>query len=300
VPIPNPITRCTGRRSPAAGRLRLAASVALAAVSVTGVAGVVHAAAPSIAPPTLPPAASTTLPGPTALGQTASASAMISQSMTGGLGGAYGVDGTVGLTLATTTAVVAVDPDGSSTRETTIQSLNVVDAPAGADDQVGYDSLVGTTFEQSVNVNCDPVGSALGTGLTGVSRMLGQGILDAMNSMLVGFPSDPVSVGSTWTAPARVGVARTTIPVSYQCRLTAAAGDHYTVEVSYAQDVDAAMTDGELSGTASGSGTLIGSISNPLVVSGTMYQSVDGVLSGSSGATPVSADLAITLTPGGA
>jgi hypothetical protein len=46
----------------------------------------------------------------------------------------------------------------------------------------------------------------------------------------------------------------------------------------------------------SGSGTLKGSISNPLVVSGTMYQSVDGVRSDSAGATPVSGDVTITLT----
>ena len=175
------------------------------------------------------------LPGSTTVGQQAAGGANISMSTSGGLGGPRSVDGSVGLMLGTSTEVTAVSSDGSYTRRTTIDSLNVVAAPAGTDAQVGYDTLVGTTFDQQISANGTPVSSSLSGGLSAEQQVLGQGILDAMNAMVVGFPSDPVSVGSSWTVPGQVGVATDTVSVTYQCRLTSVSGDSYTVEVSYAQ-----------------------------------------------------------------
>ena len=284
------------RHRPASVR-SLVVTLGAALVAVSAINGLAPAAVAAPAPRLIgAAAASAPLPGSTTVGQQAAGGANISMSTSGGLGGPRSVDGSVGLMLGTSTEVTAVGSDGSYTRRTTIDSLNVVAAPAGTDAQVGYDTLVGTTFDQQISANGTPVSSSLSGGLSPEQQVLGQGILDAMNAMVVGFPSDPVSVGSSWTVPGQVGVATDTVLVTYQCRLTSVSGDSYTVEVSYAQDVPPDATQGTLSGTVSGSGTLKGSISNPLVVSGTMYQSVDGVLSDSAGATPVSGDVSITLT----
>ncbi len=304
MPIPLPTIRRASRHPSADIARRVARPLAGALLIVSSIAGLAMSAAAaspgalrSRALPASDSAAAASLPGPTSVGQTASLSAAISVATSGGFGGPGGVDGSVGLMLTTSIAVTAVNPDGSYTRQTTIQSLNVVDAPAGADAKLGYDTLVGTTFEQQISANGTPIDSSLGDGLTGEQRVLGQGIVDAMDAMVIGFPSTPVSVGSSWTAPGRVGLATIVVPVTYQCRLTSISGDSYTVEVSYAQDVDANASAGTMSGTLSGSGTLNGSVSNPLVVAGTMYQSVDGVLAHNDGAaTPVSGDMSITLT----
>ena len=162
-----------------------AALVALSAINGLAPAAVAAAPAPRVIGAA---AVSAPLPGSTTVGQQAAGGASISMSTSGGLGGPRSVDGSVGLMLGTSTEVTAVSSDGSYTRRTTIDSLNVVAAPAGTDAQVGYDTLVGATFDQQIVQRHARVVVAERRPLP---RAAGadQGILDAMNAMVVVNPS---------------------------------------------------------------------------------------------------------------
>ncbi len=85
----------------------------------------------------------------------------------------------------------------------------------------------------------------------------------------------------------------------YQCRLASVADGTYTVDVSYAENFSAPVEGGTADGTISGTGTLNGSLANPLVVWGGLNQTIDGVATINGGATPMRRDTSVTLTSNG-
>jgi hypothetical protein len=107
----------------------------------------------------------------------------------------------------------------------------------------------------------------------------------------VGFPEEPVAVGDTWTSQGSVGSHGTTIPVTYHSSLTALTDSTYTMDVSYAQSFSQSTDAGAIEATIAGSGRITGSVTNPLVVSATLYQSVDGI----QGSAPFHNDTTIEL-----
>ena len=111
----------------------------------------------------------------------------------------------------------------------------------------------------------------------------------------VGFPAEPVEVGSAWTSPGAIGSHGTVIPVTYQCRLTALDASTYTMEVTYAQSFSQPSDAGAIEATIVGWGNIVGSLANPLLISATLSQSVDGI----QGTEPLNNDTMITLTATG-
>ena len=91
---------------------------------------------------------------------------------------------------------------------------------------------------------------------------------------------------------ARSAATAPSIPVTYQCRLTALDASTYTMEVSYTEVFSQPSDAGAIEATIAGWGTIVGSVSNPLVVSATLNQTIDGI----QGVQPLHNDTSITFT----
>jgi hypothetical protein len=177
------------------------------------------------------------------------------------------------------TAVTAVNGDGSYTTRSTISTVDVPVGPevAGA----GVNALVTRSFEQSFTATgaAIPEASTLidSESMTPEQQDSGRALVDALSMIRVGFPNQPVAVGESWTSAGTVGSHGTIIPVTYQCRLTALDASTYTMEVSYAKSISQPTDSGSIEATMAGWGTIRGSVSNPLVITATLNQAIDGI-----------------------
>ena len=127
--------------------------------------------------------------------------------------------------------------------------------------------------------------------MTAEQQQSGRALVDAVSMISVGFPAEPVTVGAAWTSQGTVGSHGSVIPVTYQCRLTALDASTYTMEVSYTQAFSQPSDAGAIEATIAGWGTIVGSVSNPLVVSATLSQTIDGI----QGAQPLNSDTSIAF-----
>jgi hypothetical protein len=270
---------------PQAGR-RLAAAIAVA-VSVIGGAGSGGAArattstdvlsAPAPPPVQLPPVAT--------VGQQADVSVQVGQSAAAG---------TFEVVLTMGTAVTAVnETDRSYTTRSTISTVDVTVGAEIVGD--GVNNLIGQSFEQSFAGTGSAIPQAAtllnAEALAAAQQDSGRALIEAVSLVSVGFPAEPVTVGSAWTSDGAVSSSGLTIPVSYQCRLTALTDSSYTMEVTYTQPFSAAGGGGAIEATVAGWGTITGSLSNPLVISAALDQTIDGIR----GADPLNEDTTITL-----
>jgi hypothetical protein len=225
------------------------------------------------------------LPAPASVGQAVRTEASIQTIIDGG---------PVSLYLATSSAVIAVAGDGSYTAESTIESVDVTNAPASADVMSwGFDTLEGSTFERTY--------ARTGAPLTLATRSVNAQslVLDAVSMASIGFPTDPVVVGDSWTVGGVIANDGMSFTVTYQCRLASVVDGTFAVDVSYAEGFSTPVEGGVAEGTISGTGTLNGSLANPLVVSGGLNQTIDGVVTVGDTATMLRRDTSITLTSGG-
>ena len=87
--------------------------------------------------------------------------------------------------------------------------------------------------------------------------------------------------------------------VTYQCRLASVVDGAYSVDVSYAAGFSAPVEGGVAEGTIAGTGTIGGSLANPLIVSGGLNQTIDGVVTVGNTASTMRRDTSITLSSGG-
>jgi len=255
-----------------AGAIALAVAVPLAAT------------VPVLAAPAVDPAApSFELPAPAAVGQAADVSIALDGSIDGSPAA-----GSVSIRLAMSREVSAVAPDGGYDTISTIADLDVGQAPAGFDSG-GLDALVGVSIAQSFSVTGEPVtaGSAVGGG-DGQSVHFAD-LIGWVGAISIGFPGGPVAVGASWTSAGRAGgFGGIAVPVTYQCRLASVDNGVYALEISYASNFSASGTAlGDVSGTIAGWGTITGSLGNPLVVSGSVNQSIDGLATAGGAASPL-------------
>jgi hypothetical protein len=234
-------------------------------------------------------AVSVQLPAPAAVGQQADVRASIAHATAAG---SFEVD------VAMATAVTVVNPDGSYTTRSTISMLDV---PVGAEVAGnGVNNLVNQSFEQTFTSGgtAIPQNSTLinATSMSAEQQAGGRALVDAISMVSIGFPAEPVSVGSSWTVDGTVGSHGITIPVTYHCSLTALSESTYTMVASYTQPFSHATNVGVIEATIAGSGTIVGALTNPLLVSATLYQTIDGI----EGSVPLHIDTSIALegTPG--
>lgn len=225
------------------------------------------------------------LPAVAVVGQSAEVTTRIKNSTLAGM---------VEVVVSMTTVVTAVNPaDGSYTTRSTI---GTVDVPVGAEIAGdGVNALVARSFEQSFQANgaAVPAASTLidAASMTPEQQASGRDLIDAVSLISIGFPAEPVAVGAAWTADGTIGRHGTIIPVSYQCRLIALDASTYTMEVTYTQAFSQPSDAGAIEATIAGWGTIVGSVSNPLSLSATLHQSVDGI----QGVEPLNNDTAITF-----
>ena len=202
--------------------------------------------------------------------------------------------GTFEVEVSMTTVVTAVNAaDGSYTTRSTI---GTVDVPEGVEIAgPGVNALVTRSFEQSFTSTgaAIPEASTLidAASMTPEQQESGRALVDAVSMISVGFPPEPVSAGSVWTTDGTVGNHGSVIPVTYHCRLTTLDASTFTMEVSYTQVFSQPSTAGAIEATIAGWGTIAGSVSNPLMVSATLHQTIDGI----QGAEPLNNDTAIAF-----
>jgi hypothetical protein len=199
-------------------------------------------------------------------------------------------DGEVSLELVTSSSVTDVADDGSYTAHSVIEAVEVTNAPASADvTSWRFDELVGTSYERRHAATGAPLTSAWRSASS--QAML----LDSISMVSLGFPTTPVDVGDSWTVAGRISHDGMTFDVTYQCRLASVGGRAYSVDVSYAESFRAAHESGLAEGTISGTGTLSGSLANPLVLWGGLNQTIDGVVTTGNSAAAMRQDTSIIL-----
>ncbi len=255
---------------------RIRGWVAISLGALVPVSGVVGAGSTS---------PSVQLPAPAVVGQAAYLEATIQTTIEGG---------PVSLSLATSSSITDVGGDGSYTARSTIDSVAVTNAPASADVGAwGFTAVQGMSFDQSY--------AATGTPIDTTTRSVDAQslIVDFVSMAYIGFPATAVRVGESWNVEGTIGSDGLTFDVTYQCRLASVVGGSYSVDVSYAENFSSPVLDGIVDGTISGTGTLTGSLANPLVVSGGLNQTIDGVRMVNGAATPMRTDTSVTLTARG-
>ena len=211
------------------------------------------------------------LPAPAAVGQQADVVARIAHATAAG---------SFEVVVSMSTAVTVVNADGSYTTRSTIGMLDV---PVGAEIAGdGVNDLVNQSFEQTFTAGgaAIPQDSTLinATSMSAEQQASGRALVDAVSMVSIGFPAEPVAVGASWTVGRHGRQPRHTIPVTYHCSLTALDrldvhdGGHLHAAVQPSE-----RTPASIEATIAGSGTIVGSVSNPLVVSATLYQTIDGI-----------------------
>lgn len=206
--------------------------------------------------------------------------------------------GTIGLRLELSSSVTAVNADGSYSTRSTIDTVDITASP----EDVDIDGLQAVSFNQSFSPTGEPTGASLvnPAALSQAQKTGGRVLLDAVGMINVGFPAEPVSVGSSWTTSGVVGSHGLSLNVTYQCRLAEVVDGRYRVELTYSQDFNEPGLGGVVAGTVSGSGTISGALDNPLVVSGTVSQVIVGIVNLDNGSSrPVSGDTTIEVTSAG-
>jgi hypothetical protein len=249
---------------------------ALGAAGPTAAAGVDAGSSVAVAP--------VQLPAPAQVGQQADVGARIAHNTAAG---------EFDLVVAMSTAVTVVNADGSYTTRSTVGMLDV---PVGAEIAGnGVNNLVNQSFEQSFTAGgtAVPQASTLinAASMSAEQQQSGRALVDALSMISIGFPAEPLSVGSSWTVNGAVGSHGITIEVTYHCSLIALTDATYTMAVSYTEPFSHSADTGAIEATIAGSGTIVGSLTNPLVVSATLFQTIDGI----QGSEPFHSDTTISL-----
>ncbi|WP_162942331.1 hypothetical protein [Desertimonas flava] len=235
------------------------------------------------------------LPAAPAVGQTARLAVMVDSEIVGST-----TAGPLSVDLGVSREVTGVDANtGAYSTRSVMEDIAVGQAPPGFDV-----SVLESVRSMSVLQQFDATGAPLGPGVAenAVSDEQSDGgrrLMRLMAVTTVGYPSEPVAVGASWSSSGTASdTSGISVDVVYQCRLVAVEGRTFTIEVSFAQDFSIAdPLHGQIDATISGQGTLQGSLDNVLLVSGAITQTVDGVTTSNGVTTPLSADSSIQIAP---
>lgn len=267
-------------------------------VAATLAAATVPAIASATAPGSDPSAHSTLyqLPAPAVVGQTAQLSVMVDSDIA-----LAATSGPLSLDIGVAREVAGVDTAaGTYSTRSVISDIALSQAPAGFDVSV-LESVRNTSVVQQFDTTGTPLGpAAIENSASTEQSDGGRRLLRLMGVTTLGYPSEPVAVGASWSS---TGTAADTsgiiVDVVYQCRLVAVEGQTFTVEVSFAQDFSIAdPAHGQIDATISGQGTLQGSLDNVLIVSGAINQTVDGITTVNGATAPLSVASAIQIASG--
>lgn len=235
------------------------------------------------------------LPAAAVVGQQAVMSVALDANATG-----TGTDGLLAVDVALARSVVGVDGDGGFSIQSTASGARVAQAPPGFDSSA-FDGLDGVAIDQSFDRTGVPTGPGAVNSASDAQAIGGRQLVNWIGPTAVGFPADAVAVGASWSSPGRAGsVGGIVVDVEYKCRLASVTDRQYTLEVSFAQDFSVSGTPvGDVNGTISGWGTLSGSLDNPLVVNGSVNQSIDAMATSGGASSPLSVTSTLTVSSQG-
>jgi len=269
----------------------IAAALSIAAIGSGGilaVTGVARAGGPTQHESSV----TFTLPAPAAVGQAAETSVSYDSTMI-----SPAASGDLSLQAVISRQVTAVDAAGGYSTQAVVSSIAVSQAPSGFNTGQ-LDGLAGVSVQQTYANTGAVVEPAQPTAVNaGPPAGAADQLLIWAAATSISFPAEPIAVGTSWTSQGRASVGGVAVPIPYQCRLASVDDARYVVELSYAADLAASATSlGDVSGTIAGWGTVTGSRSNPLVVSGTVNQSIDGWARVDQLTSPLSITSTLTIT----
>jgi hypothetical protein len=191
-------------------------------------------------------------------------------------GGGMDENVTLAFQLDLTSMVTAVDDDGGSVVDSTIEGLEWIEQPDGFDVGAAED-LVGVMYSETYDSSGAATSRELidADALTAEQRQAADEFLMQAESVAFGFPGGPVAPGATWTSDTSVNSSGVELPVTYHYELVSLDAGSYTIEVTYDSQVDTSVDGTDLAGEISGRGTITGAVDNPLALSFSFEQDVD-------------------------
>ena len=178
----------------------------------------------------------------------------------------------LGMAVETTTEVTEVTADNGWITLTTLDAIEVTDAPAGADAAgapcVGVSGLqLEETWDRAgQSVSWELVGDDLGPAQQACADQLSS----TQSQVPIVFPPEPVGPGARWTADLEVVSQGFTFPVSYHYTLRDLADGVYTLDVTFDSEFEVESQGFVFTGTMTGSGTMGGSIEQPVGATASM------------------------------
>lgn len=203
----------------------------------------------------------------------------------------------VAIRMDTTVAVTELSPDGGYVAVTTINHIELTNAPPGVDiASLGYESLPGAQFAQAFDANGKLISTELlnADTLSDAARQAAEGFTGNLQSAQFVYPDVPVGVGAKWSADLSVATEGFAIPTTYRYELTGIADGRYTIAVSYNSTFDTTIEGAVATGTVTGAGSVVGSVANPLDLSVTLDQTIDATSGGESISVVVGIDVVAT------
>jgi hypothetical protein len=189
------------------------------------------------------------------------------------------VDTAIAFEMETTQEVVAAS-DQSTTIETTVDSVDVTDAPAEARASMEslFEGLVGKVLIAEYDDSGNLVGELTPKDGGSVPPELAQS-LEQMNSQIK-YPTEPVGVDAEWEGTTTVESNGIDMEVATTFRLTEITDDEYVVTVDQDAPIDESIDGLDLEGTLTGSGEARISRTNPASIDMEYAQDADFDISG--------------------
>jgi Family of unknown function (DUF6263) len=190
----------------------------------------------------------------------------------------FGVSETYALTfdMRLVETVEEVDEDGGAVIHTTIEDVNVVDAPDELDTST-YEDLAGIVVAEHRDAQGHTDSSEIlnEDELSEEQRIAADEFLSGFDAAQVDYPDGPVGVGAEWTSEQTVQSGGVELPATYEYRLAELTEETYTIEMTVDSDIDEEVDGAEVDGRFTGQGTFTGDRDNPLALSMTFR--LDGV-----------------------
>jgi hypothetical protein len=207
-----------------------------------------------------------TLPAPARVGQIAESTTALDMHIA--LGGALSTQVDAGIEIAMTSEVTEVAADGAYVALTTLHRVDVTDIPAGADEaDVPCVGVSGLRIEQRFDAAGNAVSTEPVDDLGPVEAACVEQLASTESQTAVVFPRQPVGPGASWSADLVTVNEGVEVPVTYHYTLTAVSGGEYSIDATLEAEFEMAEGGVAVAGTMTGSGTITGSVDNPLVTS---------------------------------
>jgi hypothetical protein len=177
--------------------------------------------------------------------------------------------------------VTEVADDGSAV----VRSLVGEVTAEGSDPSLDLGSIedvAGVSYDETFTADGALVSSELvdSDALSPEQQAAAEELISSSQSIEIEYPKGEVGVGARWNAETTIEASGFSLPVTYDYELVALDAETYTIQLSYDADVDTEIEGVDVSGTVSGSGTIIGDRENRLLTTLDMGQDLEMEMDG--------------------